>query len=266
MSGPETRGPDSAEGTLAKLLESMSADAPSPSAKQRTLAALGFGTAAAVATGTASAVGATGLVKLATIGALAGFAMGGVAVGVQYAFAPAPPARSEFAVAGPPSASAAWEQSMSGGRPVSEPIASTGEEVAKPAPLASTEPPDLRAAERRTEVSGQPSVDGTTGHPPPAVEAFEAAPSASSLREETRELDRARAAIVAGDPGAGLVALDGYAAAFPRGALVKEAVLLRIKALVMSGDRPRARALARSFTASHPRDPHAEELRSLLEP
>jgi outer membrane protein assembly factor BamD (BamD/ComL family) len=86
------------------------------------------------------------------------------------------------------------------------------------------------------------------------------------LREETRELDRARAAIVAGDAGAGLVALDRYAAAFPRGALAEEATLLRIKALVMRGDRARARALARSFMAARPRDPHIEELRLLLEP
>jgi hypothetical protein len=99
------------------------------------------------------------------------------------------------------------------------------------------------------------------------VAAFEAEPSSvSSLREETRALDRARAAIVAGDPGTGLVALDRYTVAFPGGTLAKEAALLRIKALVMRGDRSQARALARSFTAANPRDPHAEELRSLLEP
>jgi outer membrane protein assembly factor BamD (BamD/ComL family) len=99
------------------------------------------------------------------------------------------------------------------------------------------------------------------------VAVFEATPpSASSLREETVQLDRARSAIVAGDAGAGLVALDRYAAAFPRGALAQEAALLRIRALVMSGDRSRARALARSFMAARPQDPNIEELRSLLEP
>jgi hypothetical protein len=263
MSGFEARDPDSAERRLSKLLQSMSADAPRPGAKSATLAALGLGTATAVATGTAGALGASGLVKFGTIGAVFGFAVGGVAVGVQYALSPEPLTRSDVAVAGASSAPAASERPAPTHPSVSAPSAPVGREVSKPTVPAA---PAARAAERPEEERG-PLEDPTAGRAPEAVATFEVVPSSpSSLREETRELDRVRAAIVAGDPGAGLAALDRYVAAFPRGALSKEAALLRIKALLMRGDRPRARALARSFMAAHPRDPHVDELRSLLEP
>jgi hypothetical protein len=269
MSTPEKRGRQSPERRFARLLlGSMSADAPRPGAKRATLAALGLGTAAVATTGTAGALGVGGLVKLAATGALCGFATGGAALGIRHALADDPPDRPHSAVAGAPAAQAPLERRVPESPPAPRPSASSGEEATQPA--RSGAPPlrlDPQAPEPRENAGTRSLEDRTTGKHSPAVAVFEATPApASSLREETVLLDRARAVIVAGDPGAGLVALDRYTATFPRGALAPEAALLRIKALVMSGDRSRARALARSFMAARPRDPHIEELRSLLEP
>jgi hypothetical protein len=259
MSTDETR-------RLRLLLDSMSADAPRAGAKRATLAALGLGTAAVATAGAASAVGSIGgLAKLAAIGALCGFATGGAVIGARYALSPEQPSQ---VVVGAPASALTVQKAGSDRSKAGEVSALTSEEGAPaarpdaPAIQAERELPELaRHAERQT------LEDGTAKGHAPSVATFDSTPSlASSLREETMQLDRARALISALDPGAGLLALDRYATAFPRGALAPEAALLRIKALVMKGDRARARALARSFMTERPRDPHIEELRSLVEP
>jgi hypothetical protein len=259
MSTPETR-------KLAHLLDSMSADAPRSGAKRATLSALGLGSAAVATTGTAGAVGGIGgLAKLAATGALCGFATGGAVLGVRYALAPEPPDHRPFVVTGAPASAGPLHEAVPGAAPTGAP---SGQAVTPSTrPDTPTTRMDLEAFKSAENAGSQALEDGRRASDSSAVATFPASPSAtSSLREETSQLDRARAAIFAGNAGAGLVALDRYAAAFPRGALAQEAALLRIKALVMRGDRAEARALARSFIASRPRDPHVQELRSLLEP
>jgi hypothetical protein len=262
MSTDETR-------RLRLLLDSMSADAPRAGAKRATLAALGLGTAAAATAGAAGAVGSIGgLAKLAAIGALCGFATGGALIGARYALAPDLPQQRPRVVVGAPASGRAVEKAGADRSKAGEVSSTTSEDGATAArPDAAAIAPELEPPEWARNAQRQTLEDGTAKNNAPAVATFDATPSlASSLREETMLLDRARALIFAGDPGAGLLALDGYATAFPRGALAPEAALLRIKALVMTGDRARARALARSFMAERPRDPHIEELRSLVEP
>jgi hypothetical protein len=266
MSAPGTPRPESPERQLARLLGSMSADAPRPGAKQATLVALGLATAAVATTGTAGALGAGGLIKLMATGAFCGFVTGGAVLGVRYALSPDPPDRPRATATGAAAPAAATHRPWSGSVPT-QPSPSSGEEVA---PSAAPRGPQIRPDPRAPEPSGggdQPLEHRTKAKDSSEVTVLPAVPvSASALREETVLLDRARAAMIAGDPGAGLVTLDRYAAVFPRGALAQEATLLRIKALVMSGDRSQARTLARSFMAARPRDPKIEELRSLLEP
>jgi outer membrane protein assembly factor BamD (BamD/ComL family) len=86
----------------------------------------------------------------------------------------------------------------------------------------------------------------------------------SSLPAETAALDRARAALNLGQASVGLAELARYEAAFPRGMLRPESMVLKVEALVMAGDRARARELALAFIAAHPQSPHTGRLRSLV--
>lgn len=93
------------------------------------------------------------------------------------------------------------------------------------------------------------------------------APSASTdraarLAAELRALRVAREALASGDGPRALVALDDYAARFPRGHLALEAEVLRIEALSRAGDASAADR-ARRFLEAHPQSPYAERLRPL---
>jgi hypothetical protein len=90
------------------------------------------------------------------------------------------------------------------------------------------------------------------------------AESTGSLSEELAALDRAREAQSTGDPGRSLRLLDDYSRRFNRPRLVTEATVLRMEALVASGDRPRAAAIGRTFLANHANGPYERRVRSLL--
>jgi outer membrane protein assembly factor BamD (BamD/ComL family) len=87
-----------------------------------------------------------------------------------------------------------------------------------------------------------------------------------SLEDQVAALDRARAALAAGDPSRTLDLLDSYEQAFPRGAFRQEATYVRIQALSKSGQRGAARDLAARFLNDHPESPHASQLQQLLSP
>jgi hypothetical protein len=89
--------------------------------------------------------------------------------------------------------------------------------------------------------------------------------SAPSIGSEIQELDRARAALAAGQARAAVGALDHYQQAFPKGTLQQEALRLRIEALVALGDRPTARAWTARFETLYPNSPHAKRLHSLVD-
>jgi hypothetical protein len=92
----------------------------------------------------------------------------------------------------------------------------------------------------------------------------QARPSAPSLAGEVRTIERARAALAAGNTAAASAALDDHDRDFPRGALAEEARVLRIDVLAKRGERARAESAARAFLSSHPESPHAGRLRELL--
>jgi outer membrane protein assembly factor BamD (BamD/ComL family) len=87
----------------------------------------------------------------------------------------------------------------------------------------------------------------------------------SSLTVELGMLDRARSRLTAGDPNGTLASLDAYARAFPNGGLQPEAMLLRIQALLQSGQSARAREFGALFLRQYPSSPHAMRVRSLLQ-
>jgi hypothetical protein len=83
---------------------------------------------------------------------------------------------------------------------------------------------------------------------------------ASALRGEIALIDGARAALAGGSPARAIQILAQHDARYPRGVLVPEAQALRIEALMASGQRRRARSLARAFLAAHPSSPLAERI------
>jgi hypothetical protein len=91
------------------------------------------------------------------------------------------------------------------------------------------------------------------------------AASASTVPTELAMLEQARGALAAGDSARSLSILGRYAERFPRGAMMPEATMLRIEALVKAGDRGAATQFADAFLASDPESPYAARVRSLLE-
>jgi hypothetical protein len=87
---------------------------------------------------------------------------------------------------------------------------------------------------------------------------------ASSVVAEVASLDRARAALAAGDAREALARLSAHDAAFATGALQPEAVVLRVRALIALGERGRAADVAHRFIAAHPESAQAGPLRALI--
>lgn len=87
--------------------------------------------------------------------------------------------------------------------------------------------------------------------------------STSTLREEARLLEGARAAL-ASDPSEALRKVTEHASQFPAGALRTERELLRIEALVRAGRRGEAQNLRIAFLAQDASVAHTRRLRSIF--
>jgi outer membrane protein assembly factor BamD (BamD/ComL family) len=96
------------------------------------------------------------------------------------------------------------------------------------------------------------------------VPAPEPAAQRVALARELELLDAAERAERRGDHAAALVSLDEYARAFPDGAMLAEAKVLRIAALVGNGDEMSAQDLAQAFLARYAPSPLTARVRSML--
>ena len=240
------------------LLRSAREDRPSPGSRQRALAALGVGASVlgAGATATAAVSTASPAVKAAaSLGLLkwigVGIADGALVVGaaeVAHSVAPQPAHVTSAALeeqgraAVPPSRSPATNLPPIPAGDTKEPVSSAIE-----APLAIVAPAASAAA--------------LIAEPP---RARTPSPASSALADEIAALDGAREALASGDASRAIRALDARDRAFPRGALGPEAMVLRIEALALRGDRAAATRLAEAFLAASPRSPHANRIRTLV--
>jgi hypothetical protein len=86
------------------------------------------------------------------------------------------------------------------------------------------------------------------------------APARPTLAEEVRALDEARQALRQGQPGHALALLESRR----QGALAAEAAVLRVEALIRSGQRAAAEREAAPILAQNPTGLHATRVRSLL--
>lgn len=149
--------------------------------------------------------------------------------------APATPASTSTAWAAAPVASASSASPASSGAPASLPSARTSASAA---------------------IGPQPGIAPSTPSAPSTPK--------PNLAGEAALLDRARAALGAGDPSGAIAALDEHRKGYARPMLGIEATVLRIDALSRLGDRARARSLGEAFLAQHPDSPHAARVRSLI--
>jgi hypothetical protein len=77
----------------------------------------------------------------------------------------------------------------------------------------------------------------------------------SSLFDEQRSIEMARAAVSRGDASSALATLDDYQRAYPQGRFGPEALALRVEALRAQGNIEGARAFARQFERRFPHHP-----------
>jgi hypothetical protein len=122
----------------------------------------------------------------------------------------------------------------------------------EPAPVAEAVPVDRAPATATFAPLAQPQIA-------PGA----AAAASASLTAEIRLLDRARAALTAGDTVTAGRLLDAYASNRPSSVLTQEAGLLRVKLLLARGQRSAAAQLARQILATQPESSHADSLRRL---
>jgi hypothetical protein len=136
-------------------------------------------------------------------------------------------------------------------KPATAPKSVAAPQVAAPA---SASPPE---ASRPTVV--KPAAANSRASKKPPV-------SQPDIRSEIATLDAARTSLRAGDATETLATLDRYDRTFAKtGSLRLEATALRIEALVRTGDRPKAVALARAFLSRHPTSPYAARVRALTD-
>jgi len=90
-------------------------------------------------------------------------------------------------------------------------------------------------------------------------------PSQPDIRVELAAVDAAMKALRGGNAQEALAALDRYDTSFGKGGSLRvEATALRIEALVRTGDRAKAEALASAFLSQHPQNPYAARVRALI--
>jgi hypothetical protein len=154
------------------------------------------------------------------------------------------------------------------------PVGQPPSQASSPAPAAPGEPAQVVAAPGAADQS-QPGAaepgDEAAVEPPAHIAPSRrsvAGPSrgSASIREQTAIIDAARRQLGAGDPAGALQQLERYQVKFPRGMLGQEATLLRVEALVQSGNRAAARRLARQLLTRHPDSQYANRLEALVGP
>ncbi len=244
--------------------------------RERTLAALGVATATAAAAtgakaaavaakGAAGSAGASSAVKGSAALLFAKWMGGGAAIGLVVstgAVALSPASTSEQATA-QPTAPAVVQTSMPAS-PVSTVQVAGSPKGPDPAEVQSDDlppppGPGLIRKDRASDVA-LPQQAAPGAQPPTASYA---SPD-DGLAAEVQLLDQARAALSSGASSRALGLLVQHQRQYPRSRLANEAFVMRLDALSRSGQRDRARQMARAYLARQPNAPHAARIRRLV--
>jgi len=242
------------QGLAAQLLRASAAEQPHEAGLQRTLAALGVGTAVVTTTsaasaatsgvkvtatagasvGVAKAATATLLVKWIGIGVVGGIGIAGAAAAVS---APSPkPAPTHRIVAPEPR--------------VAPVVVETPAPVVAPVPkMIAPEPVAPVVSAPRVNVAETKAPEMDVGAP---------------LAAEVAYVDRARAALSSGQTEQGLRLLNGYERDFPEARLMPEVLFLQLEAYERAGRNADARHVAQRLLNGFPKSPHAKRAQKLL--
>jgi hypothetical protein len=266
------------------LLRSADADEPGSGALPKVATALGVGAAAlGLATGAAVAEHAVlggaavskpitllSVLKWLGVGMTAGALVGG---GAHVAFRPAQvgtlarPVPAAPVVAPSPGELREVAPALVPPPPPAQPeedaLAEAEAETAPAGPAAPAAPNVAKAPAVATSPSPASPL-GSTASFAPETHAPAKAGEASALSEEVRALDAARRELASGRARAALAAIDAYRSAFPHGSLRTEATVLRVEALLGSGDRAGAEREANAIVRGAPGSRHAARVLDLL--
>jgi len=137
---------------------------------------------------------------------------------------------------------------------------------------ATAEPPPASTAAAKPETvmtpDSLPNAPARASATPSARAATAPTPStaaSASIAREIELLDSVKSKLGAGSASDAAHALDAYDAEFPQGTLRPEATVLRIRTLLLAGDRAGAEKLGSEFLAKNPNGVHAKRVRALLE-
>jgi len=236
---------DDADWTAAELsvLRSAERDEPSPGSLDRTLTALGAGTAFADGLGGASAASklkvianfGRGWLKLPLLGTV--LVVGGIA-GIAIS------THGRARVATPPPTTQT--------RPAGAVLAAPSAPAVSPA-LTGDEPTPPASATALVPRSAQAPVKDARGS------------DKDSLAAEIRLIDEARHRLHQGDPRGALATLAGYEQLVKRGGSMRaEATVVRVESLQASGDKAQAAKIGQRFVAENPNSPYVGYLQRLL--
>jgi hypothetical protein len=157
------------------------------------------------------------------------------------------------------------KRSAAGGSTASIAPPSVTEPVASPAPAVVVRAAAERAVARDARGNGQLPTAGGVGTPSAATTGSRKPQSGTSLFEEQRIIESARAAVARGDIASALSTLDGYERANAHGQFGPEALALRIEALSSRGELGRARTLAAEFRQRYPHHPLLSRVQTAVE-
>jgi hypothetical protein len=133
-------------------------------------------------------------------------------------------------------------------------------------PAAVSAPPRSLDLPRAAPVPAETPAEAVSV-PAPPVRSGARAPrpdsSSDQLAREVKTLELAHRALAEHDPRTALALLDRYRAQFPGGSLSSDAVVLRVQALLATGDRAGAQAQADAYAAAHPGTPFAVRLQEI---
>jgi hypothetical protein len=237
------------------LLRSAAADQGSLAARERSVRAAAVAaaliTAQSVGVAAApSALAVSGLVKWGATGIL----LGTVFASTTQLLQPTPELpRDARAASLAPSVPVTLEASPVRSPTVPSPVVSSAASPPSSASFADDPEPALKPTARAERGAG------TEPTPAPSTAPESALAAELAILRETRSL------LAGGDGSSALRALDRYAASFTQPKLQPEATLLRIEALLATGARGPALALADRFLAGKPSGAHAARARTLRE-
>jgi hypothetical protein len=216
-----------------RMLQAAVADQPAPEAKARIKALIAAGAGIGVAGVLGQAAASKTTVGYLTAGVISKWALIGLGVGV-------------VVVGG----TQAWRPREHGGRAAAVAAVIPSSPVATAVALASAS----ASSAARAAASSSPKV----------VLPNAARTNGASLARELALIDEARAALASGDAPGAIAALDRHDAEFHGGTLATESLMLRVEALVRSGDQAGAMRLGKPFCERYPASPQARRVRTLL--